>query len=505
VIAKKSPLLVFGQVTNSLLGYIGLFFIIRFVGLQAWGFLSFSLAFIGVLSIAGDLGYGTAHLRTLSSGKYDEGTCNGTFLAIRTIQTFITIGVVLGSLFAWIYILHKGFESNVEIYVIILLLPYFFFGRLKDVPNIYFNSKLKSARMSIPQILEAVVRNSLFILIGLVYFFKIPGYNTLSAAIWMAITYSISYFIFFIISVTLGKPWVIKKPSLPLFREYTKLAYPLALAAVIGTVSGNIDKILIEFYWHAVATGAFASFQRITGPITTFSGTISIFFIPLLMRNSNHNKFNGDIFGFERIISLFILPLVVIFIELRVYVANLWSASLIPYADILIFLTMAAYLVAINTAYSSSLVARGLTRKIGEITIITLVMNIFLDLLLIPPSVFGIKFLSLGVLGGAVSTFISMVFETMAYRVTVIRAESMKPDLRLFYQIIPAAAQFFFLFGITFYVKVYDILLFLPVAFISVVIFLGMAVLIRQITIRQIMEFIKALNPFSFGKVLHNE
>jgi len=256
VIAKKSPLLVFGQIINSLFGYIGLFFIIRFVGLQAWGFLSFSLAFIGVLSIVGDLGYGTAHLRFLSSGEYDEGQCNGTFLTVRAVQTFITVSIVLLSLLVWLDVLHRGFQSNVEIYTIILLLPYFFFNRLKDVPNIYFNSKMKSARMSIPQITEAIVRNSLLIILGTAYILKIPGYNTVSAAVIMAIIYSFSYFLYFIISFMFGRPWKFNRPSMKLFRAYTKIAYPLALASIIGSVSGNIDKVLIEFYWHAVATGA---------------------------------------------------------------------------------------------------------------------------------------------------------------------------------------------------------------------------------------------------------
>ncbi|MCL4349550.1 MAG: oligosaccharide flippase family protein [Candidatus Thermoplasmatota archaeon] len=507
MIAKKSPMLVFGQVTNSLFGYIGLFFIIRFVGLQSWGYLSFSLAFIGVLSIIGDLGYGTAHLKYLSSGEYEEGVCTGTFLTIRTVQTLITISIVLGSLFIWINVLHRGFQSNVEIYAIILLLPYFFFARLKDVPIIYYNSKLKSARMSIPQITEAVVRNSLFIILGAVYLLRIPGYNTVSAAILLAIIYSISYFIYFLLSVFLGRPWKVNRPSMELFKKYTKLAYPLALASIIGSVSGNIDKVLIEFYWHAVATGAFASLQRIASPITTFSGTISIFFIPLLMKSqgSSDKNFKTDISLFERIISIFILPLVIIFVVLRVYVANLWSAALIPYADILIFLTLAAYLVAINSAYSSSLVARGLTNKIGKITVIALIINISLDLLLIPPDVFEIRIFSLGVLGGAVSTFVAMLFETVAYRVTVIRAEKMKPDLRIFYQLLPILAQSMFLFGITSYIKIYSILLFIPVSVASVIVFLGVAVLSRQITLNQILEFIRALNPFSFGKQLHNE
>ena len=505
MIAKKSPLLVFGQIINSLFGYIGLFFIIRFVGLQAWGFLSFSLAFIGVLSIVGDLGYGTAHLRFLSSGEYDEGQCNGTFLTVRAVQTFITVSIVLLSLLVWLDVLHRGFQSNVEIYTIILLLPYFFFNRLKDVPNIYFNSKMKSARMSIPQITEAIVRNSLFIILGTAYILKIPGYNTVSAAVIMAIIYSFSYFLYFIISFMFGRPWKFNRPSMKLFMAYTKIAYPLALASIIGSVSGNIDKVLIEFYWHAVATGAFASLQKITGPITTFSGTISVFFIPLLMRSSDHEKFKGDVSSFERIISLFILPAVVIFIALRVYVANLWSAALIPYADILIFLSISAYLVAINSAYSSSLVARGLTRRIGEITVVALIINIVLDLVLIPPSVFGITFLSLGVLGGAVSTFTAMLFETVAYRLIVLRAESMKPNLTIFYQLLPAAAQFIFLYWVTYYIPVYSIILFLPVAVVSIIIFLAFAILIRQITLRQVIEFIKALNPFSFRKAFRNE
>ncbi len=505
MIAKKSPLLVFGQIINSLFGYIGLFFIIRFVGLQAWGFLSFSLAFIGVLSIVGDLGYGTAHLRFLSSGEYDEGQCNGTFLTVRAVQTFITVSIVLLSLLVWLDVLHRGFQSNVEIYTIILLLPYFFFNRLKDVPNIYFNSKMKSARMSIPQITEAIVRNSLFIILGTAYILKIPGYNTVSAAVIMAIIYSFSYFLYFIISFMFGRPWKFNRPSMKLFMAYTKIAYPLALASIIGSVSGNIDKVLIEFYWHAVATGAFASLQKITGPITTFSGTISVFFIPLLMRSSDHEKFKGDVSSFERIISLFILPVVVIFIALRVYVANLWSAALIPYADILIFLSISAYLVAINSAYSSSLVARGLTRRIGEITVVALIINIVLDLVLIPPSVFGITFLSLGVLGGAVSTFAAMLFETVAYRLIVLRAESMKPNLTIFYQLLPAAAQFIFLYWVTYYIPVYSIILFLPVAVVSIIIFLAFAILIRQITLRQVIEFIKALNPFSFRKAFRNE
>ncbi len=505
MIAKKSPLLVLSQITNSLFGYIGLFFIIRFIGLQYWGFLSFSLAFIGLMSIVGDLGYGSAHLRFLSDKKSDKGLCNGTFLTIRVVQTFLTVSFVLAALFVWIDILHRGFQSNVEIYTIILLLPYVFFRKLKDIPNIYFNSKLQSARMSVPQMVEAAVRNSAFIYLGILYLYRIPGYNILNASILFAIIYSVSYFLYFMIGFVLGRPWNIKKPTMEMFKRYTRIAYPLALSSIIASVSGNIDKVLIEFYWHAVATGAFASLQKITTPIVTFSGAISVLFIPLLMNGHTKKEFTDNITSFERIISLFILPLVVIFIALRIYVANLWDSRLIPYSELLIFLSLASYFVAINSPYTSSLIARGLTKKIGLVTVISLIVNIALDLLLIPSNIFGVTYFSLGVLGGAVGTFSAMFFETIAYRLIVIRSENMHVNLKILTQLIPSGAQFFFLFFVTLYIKIYDIVLFAPVAILSVVIFFTVAILLKEISLKQLMTFIKLLNPFSIKKTLKNE
>ncbi|MEM0139544.1 MAG: oligosaccharide flippase family protein [Ferroplasma sp.] len=505
MIAQKSPLLVLSQIINSIFGYVGLFFIIRFIGLQQWGFLSFSLAFIGVLSIFSDLGYGTAHLKFLSSGEYDKALCNGTFLTIRIIQTAATIAIVLGSLYIWLDVFHRGFENNIEIDTIILLIPYFFFNRMKDFSNIYFNSTMRSARMSIPQMVESLVRNSLFILLGIMYAFRIPGYDSIGGAIVLAIIYSISYFLFFLISLLFGRPWHINRPDKTMFMAYTKLAVPLAFVAVIGTISGNIDKVLIEFFWHATATGAFASLQKIVTPILTFSGTISVFFIPLLLETVNQKHFKLSISTFEKMISLFILPFVVVFIALRIYVVNLWSAALIPYSTLLIFITLASYFIAVNTPYSSSLIARGLTTKIGKISIIAILLNIVLDIILIPPDIFGFSYFSLGVLGAAVSTFVAMFFELIAYRIEVLRLEHLKPDMSIFMQAIPVAAQFAFLYGVTAYIKIYSIILFLPVVIISVLIFIAFAIITRQVTTRQIITFAKALNPLSIGKTFRNE
>ena len=70
------------NVIGAVLGLVGLFFITRFVGTTEWGFVSFGIGFVGILSLLGDLGYSTAHNIKLSQGE-DIEVCNGTFLTIK--------------------------------------------------------------------------------------------------------------------------------------------------------------------------------------------------------------------------------------------------------------------------------------------------------------------------------------------------------------------------------------------------------------------------------------
>ncbi|WP_061951299.1 hypothetical protein [Acidiplasma cupricumulans] len=105
-----------------------------------------------------------------------------------------------------------------------------------------------------------------------------------------------------------------------------------------------------------------------------------MFFHTIINKGGDKNGFNDNISVFERTISLFILPLVIIFIALRIFVANLWSANLIPYSTLLIFMSLANYLNVINSPYTSGLIVRGLTINIGKITLISISSNIILDL-----------------------------------------------------------------------------------------------------------------------------
>ena len=139
--AQRSPIIIIQNVISAVFGYIGLFFILRYIGTADWGFVGAGIGFVGVLSLFSDLGYSTAHTIKISEGE-DLGVCNGTYLAVKLVLGFLFIVLTLAFLFVWTNILHKGFQSPIEYWIIISLIPYFFFQNFLGFTNTYFRAAI---------------------------------------------------------------------------------------------------------------------------------------------------------------------------------------------------------------------------------------------------------------------------------------------------------------------------------------------------------------------------
>lgn len=505
--AQKSPLIVTQNVINTTIGYIGLFFITRYISPDIFGFLAFVMGFGGLFSFIADMGYSAAHQKHLSEGM-DVGECNATYLLIKLALGTIYVLVVIGALFVWTDVLHRGFENPVEYWMILAITPYYFFQSLMGFAQAYYTAKLSPARMAIPSMVEAVIRNSIFIGLGLIFYLNLPVKDSIHAAILLAITYGISYSMYFVTGILLGRPWKISRPNRRLFYMYTSLALPLAISGSLATLNGNVDKVIIQLNWHAVATGAFYLDQKIVQSISAFSAALTVFFLPLLARISHPEKteeFGSSIGQFERMISLFILPFIMVFILLNIYIVNLFNQAYVQYSAVLAVLAVSIYFNTTLTPYTSALTARGRTKIIALVSGTTVVVNIILNLLLVPKEVFGITFLSLGVVGAAFSSLIATVVNNFTLRFIVYRREGVKPDAGILKQIIPVVVQALSIFVMLMFVTPYDIFLLVPVAVASVAIYLGVAVLVKEITFKQLWTFAMYLNPLSFVKQLREE
>lgn len=497
--AQRSPAVIVYNVLGAIFGYVGLFFVLRYIGTTDWGFVAFGIGFVGVISLVGDLGFSTAHTIKISEGE-DVGTCNGTFLAVKLILGMIFVGLVVASLFIWTKVLHNGFESPIEYWVILSLIPYYFFQNFTGFTATYYKATLRSVRFAIPPLVEAILRNSIFVVLALVMELLPGTISTYRIALYVSGTYSVTYTVYFIVALYIGRPWKIGKPTRRMVRSYTLLALPLMVVSSVGTVSGNIDKVFLQFFWHAIPTGAFYTSQQISTVLTTMASSLFMFFIPLMVRYKNtggKEQHNRAIYDFENMLALFLLPLVVVLVVLAPYVLNIFTGGYIIFSEMLSLLAIRAFFAALNTPYYSAIASRSRTRTIAKIDTFILLLNIILIGILVPPSIGGFTRLSLGWSGAPVAMLVSTMVGSLIYRLTVTKMEHIKYNFHPVRLILPMAAQIFMIVFVSMIIVPRDILVLAPVAVGSLGVYFAVALLIKETTFSQLKEIAKNFLPRS--------
>lgn len=506
MLSRKGPLLVLQNLVNSLVGVIGLFFLARFLPIS-WSILSFGIAFVGLFTLISDLGFSTANVKLQSQGE-DEGECNSTYLVSKLIFNSAFVGITIAALFIWVSVLHRGFQYDTEYWVVLALIPYYFFFGMVKFSNSYFTSRLKPARLVIPSIIEVILRNSIFVFIAIAFTYHIEGMSQAETAIVLSAVYSFTYSIYFIISFSFGRPWKFTKPSRRMFRKYILIALPLALSGIVSTVNQNVDKVIIQLYWSAQATGAFFLDQKIIMVLTTFSMSISLFFLPILSRNEakgERSQLNSNLREYERLITLFSLPFATGFGMLAFYINNIFSGYFTSYAYILSLLSIWAVISLNSFPYMNALIATGRQKEVGIINVIGLTTNIVLNLVTIPQTFFGVSYLSLGVAGGAFSTIVAATFMNVAFRVELYRESGMKFNFELLKLLVPMIIQALFLYVVLIYIKPFDIIYLAPISVASVLIYTGVSILIKELYVSELVAFIKNINPLRLSKALSEE
>ncbi|MHB1492362.1 MAG: oligosaccharide flippase family protein [Thermoplasmataceae archaeon] len=492
--ARKSPVLVFQTLISAILGYVSLFFITRYIGPVYWGYLSYAIAFAGLYTIIIDLGFSTAHVKILSSGE-DKGKALGTFLAIRGILNAIYVFAVIGTLLTWVYVLHRGFYNPIEFWVILAILPYYAIANMIPIFSTYYSVTYQSSKMAIPPLIEAILRNSIFIFIGVLYYLGNDGNLGNEISVVLALVYGLTYSIFIIISYLLGRPWKISMPSRVLFKKYVSIALPLALATSIAIINGNIDKVLIQFFWGTIATGAFFANQKLTSAMIAISASVYVFFLPLLTssRHKSAVDFNDQVHEYERIISLVTLPIAISMIWMSPFILNLFNRIFAQYSMSLSILAVGTYFSVLTSPFTSAIISQSKQRFIALIGATSVCVNIVANIILIPTQIFGVKLLGLGVTGASIGFLLGALFAYIAFKEYYRKINGVRTSSKFYLQIVPAIAQSLFLIAAYEYIQPYDILKLLPVVILSLLIYLIISITLKEIGFDEIREIFVGL------------
>ncbi|MCL4332577.1 MAG: oligosaccharide flippase family protein [Candidatus Thermoplasmatota archaeon] len=503
--SSKSPILIAQNAINAAAGLVGIYMLARFFPVS-WGMLAFGMGFVGLFTLVGDLGFSTAYIKN-ASAKEDLPSLNSTFLLIKLALSSVFVVITLLSVLVWVILLGHGFQYREELYVIVGLIPYYFFTNMISFTQAHFTSKFSSARMSLPAIAEALLRNGLIVIIVSLYLFGKLQIGTYEMALILPIIYGITFTLFFALSYNLGKPWKFSRPNFTLFKKMVSIALPLTFASSMGVVKTNLDKVLIQYYWHTIATGAFYLNQRLISFLMNISAAISVFFIPLLVRATGKEKgsIGESIRKYERVIFLFISPFVVAFVFLGQFLLNLFGGFYKPYALLLPILSLNVLFWNSSLVFSAALISRDRAKLVGMVNVVSILLNIGLDLILIPQEIFGFSGISLGVIGAGVGTLASSIFSNVVYRLMFRKEGGVAIGARVPRVVVPILVEAVFDYIVLAFVQPYPAYILLPLLVASIALFVAVAIAVRELSFEELREILGNFNPLKFPDQLSKE
>jgi len=405
MIARKSFLIVIFQFLTRTLGWIGLVVLVKLWGAfapEALGVIGFAMAFVGVFTIIADFGFGQAHVKRISEGK-DLGTCLGTFFAIKIILTTAMVAIVFFTMFFLENVLHQGFNDSTKQSVVLVFLLYYVLLSIQQIASYTFNGKGEIAKMQITSVFENIFKVPLMIIVALagvsviglaaiVHWpqFLQPLQQYLAShpigSLAMAYVFGMLTTVFIGFWFLRKYPW--KKPNIELGKSYFYFAFPMFLFLIIGTISTNIDKLTIGYFWTATEVGYYFSLQQILQIILIISAAFNTVLFPVYSEyhaQKNLKKINTTTHLVERYISMVVIPpIVVIILFVKPVISIMLNSAFLPAASTLIVLAIYAVLVSFMAPYNSLVIGVNRPGIYAKIGLVICLINIVFDFLLVP-------------------------------------------------------------------------------------------------------------------------
>ena len=225
------------------------------------------------------------------------------------------------------------------------------------------------------------------------------------------------------------------------------------------------------------------------------SASVYVFFIPLLTSSGHKTAedFNDQVHEYERIISLVTLPIAISMIWMSPFILNLFNRVYLPYALSLSILALGTYFSVLSSPFTSAVISKSGQKYIAIIGLGAVIINLVANILLIPREILGIKLGGLGDSGAAIGFLFGALFAYIVFKEYYRKLNGVRTSSKFYLQIIPAALQSLFLIGAYLYIRPYDILELLPVVVLSYLVYIGISIGIREISLKEIREVLVGL------------
>jgi len=500
MIARKSALIVAINIINGILGYVGLFFIARYMAPGDYGIIGFALGFVGLFLVLGNMGFDVAHVKRVSEGM-ELDKCIGTYFFIKIGLTVLFASVTIGAIFFWKYVMNRGFESPNHEIAIYIMLGCFVLETITQIMLYTFNARQEIAKSQLPLFFQTLAR------VIMTIFVAVSGLGV----ILLALTYLFGEIILFFSALFFFRGYHIGRPSKILFKSYAIFAFPLIIATASNLIMNYNDRVLIQLFWTATAVGYYFAAIGLTTFIDMFTTGVGT----LLLPNYSELHAKKDMIGIKKLVyqsdrymSMISFPLVVGMIVLAdPAVRILLSDTYLPAIVILQILPVMALMNALLRPYQFLLIGMNRPDLIRNQLVLMLFVNVILNIILIPQDiqVLNLHLFGLGAIGAAISAVVSHGVGMIYTRIYAWKLVKAKGTPRIFLHLFSAVIMAIILYWVNTIVYIGRWYELLSVALVGLAIYILMLWILREFTKKDFHFFLDVLNIKKMLNYIRNE
>jgi len=431
MIAHKYAVKMFASILSSVLAFVSLMVMTRYVGAE-YGIMMWGFSFVAVFNSVADLGFSSAHIRSISSGE-DQN---------RSITTFIVIKIILTAVFAVSLIativiqgvIGSGYNEEM-ITILLSFLVYYVILNLASIMTHTYIARMEAGKDAIVIITESMIRSVCLIILA------VMGVS----AVMLSASYIIGGVSALIVCLVLFRN-VRYRPAKPLrIREYVRFTAPLALAVVLITAISSLDRVLIGVFWGDADVGFYSAAMGVIYAMiavgTVINGVL-LSHLSGLNAESRTDDIRSTLWNVQKYVSILILPPTMFIIVFGTEVSTiLFGAGFSSSGGILSVLAIGAYILIMLGVLVQMLNSFNKTRIYGRLSVIYAVIALFALLAFIPEEIFGITTLGMGSVGAALAVVVSNAIFLILVGVMVVKTTKIGMYSRLYVHLIASAAS----------------------------------------------------------------
>ena len=373
-ITKNIGVVFISQIITYLLGFFVVIYTARYLGANGFGIISLALSISAIFGVFVDMGLSTLMIREVARDKSLSNKYISNNAVMKVFLSFLTFGFLALS----VNIIGYNPLVNSIIYLITLsVIITSFSGILTSI----FQSNEKMEYSSLANILSSVIMLS-GTLIGIYYGFNI----TYFASIYVVT--SILVFIYNLI-VYLSKFSLIKlEIDLTFWKSTIKEAWPFGIIFLSGMLYTYVDSIMLSILKGTEAVGWYSAAYRLMYIALILPTAINTAIFPVMSRLYSNSSRESLTLLYERYFKYMIMigiPIgfattllsknLILFIYGSGYVESIIALQILVWAIVFTF---------VGASYIQLLQSTNRQLIVTKISIVCLVINIILNLILIP-------------------------------------------------------------------------------------------------------------------------